>query len=190
MLGDAGFFIFALSSFVIPIALVVLIVVLVVRGAARRKSGEVATSTTPRDAFIYLLTDFCLYVSAIGAITVIISLADGYSFNSTGVNEAVRIGAAALIVAFPAFVVLDVITKRRFRSGDMDPSSPLRLGLMWVTLFVIAFTAMLVLMFVINDFLGGELTGRAAIKAFGILGVSGLTFGYYLPDLRRSGGIS
>jgi hypothetical protein len=141
----------------------------------------------PRNVFVYLLSLLTLYLTAIGTAVLVWGLADYWfpdpieRFRSTG---GIRTGISMVVVAFPAFMYLNVYMARKLRSGELPTRSMLRRVMTFVTLFIIALTAIVDLIAILYNFLGGDLTARFAVKAFGILAITGLVFLYYLGELR------
>ncbi len=62
----------------------------------------------------------------------------------------------------------------------------LRKWLIYFTLFVAALIIVGDLVRIVFIFLGGEITSRFILKAFSILFVAGVVFGYYLNDVRKN----
>jgi uncharacterized membrane protein len=63
--------------------------------------------------------------------------------------------------------------------------SKIRKWLIYLTLFIASLVIIGDLVSVINTFLGGEITARFTLKAFSVLLVAAIIFGYYLDDVRR-----
>jgi hypothetical protein len=145
----------------------------------------------PRNVFLYLLNLLTLYLSAIGTGMLIWGLADHWfpdpiqRFSSTG---AIRTGISMVVVAFPVFVYISAYMTRKLESGELPATSVLARVMTFATLFIIAVTAIVDLITILYNFLGGDLTARFTIKAFGILAITGLVFLYYLGELRRQKG--
>jgi hypothetical protein len=141
-----------------------------------------------RNVFFYLLMFLNLYLSAIGAIMLTWGLADLWFTDplqefSDG-SSSVRSGIAMVVVAFPAFLYLARYVRQNIAPSDAIRKSLIRRILTYLTLFVVALTAIVDVITLIYNFLGGDLTGRFAVRALGILVVSGLVLLYYLIDQR------
>jgi hypothetical protein len=145
-----------------------------------------------KDAFGYLVLFSTLYVSAVAFIKLIYQFinrafpdaAEAYSAWD-GSEETIRWSAAALIIAFPLFMVL---SRRAYRATRQDPekrTSKVRKWLTYLTLFVAAATLLGDGITLVYYLLGGELTVRFLLKALTIGAVAGGVFGYYLWDLRQ-----
>lgn len=144
----------------------------------------------PRDVFLYLLNFLSLYISAIGLAVlswgVVDQVVDGPVQSSSGSEGTVRIGLSMVVVAFPVFMYLTISIRKRFDSLEMSPGSLLRKILTYITLFVIAVTAVVDLISVVYVFLGGEVTTRFFLKAAIIFVMVSLVFSYHLIDLRET----
>lgn len=141
----------------------------------------------PRNVFVHLLHLVTLYVSAVGAAVLIWGLADHWFEDPTQrlrTHSGIRTGISMLIVAFPVFLYLSAYIGRMVKAGDMPPRSTLRRVMTYITLFVIAVTAIVDLITILYNFLGGDLTARFAVKAFGILAITALVYLYYRGELR------
>lgn len=144
----------------------------------------------PRDVFLYLLNFLALYISAIGLAVlswgVVDHLVDDPVRPSFGSEDTVRVGLSMVVVAFPVFIYLTIIIRKKFNSLEMSPGSLLRKILTYITLFVIAITAVIDLISVVYVFLGGEMTTRFFLKAAIIFLMVSLVFAYHLIDLREA----
>jgi hypothetical protein len=142
----------------------------------------------PRNAFVYLLTFLTLYLSALGASMLTWGLADHWfrdPLDEFVSNGPIRSGIAMLVVAFPLFLYLNVHVRRSLETGELAQRTLLKRVLTYLTLFLIAITAIIDLITVIYLFLGGELTARSLVRGAGILLIAGFVFLYYLNDLRE-----
>ena len=142
----------------------------------------------PRNVFVYLLTFLTLYLSALGAAMLIWGLADHWfrdPLDTYVSNGPIRSGIAMLVVAFPLFVYMNVVIRRSVEAGEPGGRSLVKRVLTYLTLFLIAITAIIDLISVIYTFLGGDLTARFAVRGLGILMIAGFVFLYYLNDLRE-----
>lgn len=145
-------------------------------------------SQGPRSVFIYLLTFLTLYISALGAAILTWGLADHWFQDSLEYyysNAPIRSGVSMLIVAFPAFVYLNLYLRRQGSEGLPAERSTVKRVLTYLTLFFIAITVIVDLISVIYTFLGGDLTARFAVRAGGILLIAGFVYLYYLGELRE-----
>lgn len=145
----------------------------------------------PRSVFIYLVSFLTLYLSAIGMAILTWGLADHWfsdpleQFRYSDASDMMRTGIAMVVVAYPAFLLLTVTMRRKIAAGELPERSTIKRILTYVTLFVIALTAIIDLISIIYQFLGGELTARFATKGLSILLIVGFVFLYYLGELRE-----
>jgi hypothetical protein len=171
---------------------VALVVVAINKG--RRKGDAEGTPVSPKEVFVYLLTAATLYISALGLLILVWSLAEYWfpdpfqGFNATTGSGGVRVGVAMAIVAFPIFVYLTLYVRRKIRSREIEPGSSLRAGFIYFNLFVVAVTALITLIVTVEAFLGGDLTPRFLVRAGGVLLVAGLVHLYYRGELQAADG--
>ena len=90
-----------------------------------------------------------------------------------------------IIVAFPIFIWLSLVTRRAILRAPEKKSSKIRKWLTYLTLFVAAGIIIGDLITLIYNMLGGELTLRFMLKVLTVLTIAGTIFGYYLWDLRK-----
>ncbi|MEX0789493.1 MAG: DUF5671 domain-containing protein [Actinomycetota bacterium] len=145
----------------------------------------------PRNVFVYLLNFLTLYLSAIGASLLTWGLADHWfedPLDTYGAGSGpIRSGIAMLLVAFPVFLYLNRLLGRSAGAGEMSEQSMVKKVLTYLTLFLIAITAIIDLIAVIYVFLGGDLTARFAVRGGGILMIAGFVYAYYLTALKGPG---
>lgn len=184
---------FGLIGLLIPLLLVGVVVTVVVVSVnrSREKGVDSGEPISPKDIFLHLLAAATLYITALGVLVLIWGLAeywfpDSYEgFSSSGPDSgAVRGGVSMAIVAFPIFVYLTVLVRRRIKTGELDPLTTLRTSFVYVNLFVVAVAALITLMVTVNAFLAGDLTPRFLIRAGGVLGIVGLIYLYYRSELE------
>lgn len=143
-----------------------------------------------REAFVYLLLFVCLYWSSWSFGELL------FDFINTWIPDAlqqywpsdvfsVRRSVASLIVAFPVFFWLTMVTAGWIRRDPEKKASKIRKWLTYLTLFVAASVIIGDLITLIYNLLAGELTLRFILKVLTVLLIAGLIFGYYLWDLRK-----
>ena len=146
-----------------------------------------------RDAFVYLVLFTTLGISAcyFGSLAFELiarafpDVADGA--DNTYRLAAIRQAIAALIVAFPIYLLLSFRVTSAIKKDPTKRSSKIRKWLTYVTLFVAASVLVGDLIAVIYSLLSGELTVRFMLKAATVVAIAGAIFGYYLWDLRDDG---
>ncbi len=189
---------FSLVTLVIPVLVIGGIVAMVVVAVNRgRRHGEVSGSPlSPKFVFLYLLTTATLYIASIGVLVLIWGLAEhwfpepyaGFSYGNE--SGAVRGGVSMAIVAFPIFVYLSLLVRRKIKSGEIEPGSTVRTGFLYFNLFLIAVAVLITLMVTVSSFLGGDLTPRFMVRAGGVLVIVGLVYLYYRSELETASGSS
>lgn len=145
---------------------------------------------TPKDFFLYLAAAATLYVSAgslLGLLfrTIDASFPDALSYGDF-YSSGIRFAIAALIVAFPLFLVVSWRIQKDIAHDTSRAAIAIRKWYIGFTLFVAGAAVAGDLVAVVNAFLGGELAARFFLKALAVLVVAGAVFGYYLYALRRS----
>jgi hypothetical protein len=181
-----------LFGLLIPLILVGVVVTVVVVSVNRsRESGvDSGSPISPKDIFLHLLAAATLYISAIGVLVLIWGLAEYWfpdefeTFNSGADSGAVRGGVSMAIVAFPIFIYLSLLIRRRIKSGELDRLSTLRTAFVYVNLFIVTVVSLITLMVTVNAFLSGDLTPRFLVRAGGVLGIVGLIYLYYRSELE------
>lgn len=179
------------------IGLLVVLVPLAVLGGivaaivvAVRRRGEAGWDASPKHVFLFLLAMVTLYLSAAGVLMLIWGLAQAWfpdpalSYDYGGDSGPVRAGISMAVVSFPIFLYLAAQLRRRSRSGEVPPGSPLRAAFVYVNLFVVAVAAVITLMVSVNAFLNGDLTPRFGVRAGGVLLIAGLLYLYYRSELQ------
>lgn len=141
----------------------------------------------PRDVFFFTLNFVALYISVIGSIILAWGLAD-YLFedrSNYGSSEAVRVAISMVIISFPIFMYLTSLISKKQASGEMPKDSILVKVLSYITLFVVAITAIVDLITILYNFLGGDLTAEFALKSLSLLAIVVLVFAYFRSNLQE-----
>jgi hypothetical protein len=144
-----------------------------------------------REAFLYLLLFTTLYLSCyhLGAIAfeLINRVYPDITVRRFGpsTSESLRWSIAYLLIAFPAFAFISRYVAIDVARQPIKRLSPVRRWLTYLTLFIAAGTLIGDLVTLAYNVLGGELTVRVLLKVLVVLLIAGITFAYYLSDLRR-----
>jgi len=143
-----------------------------------------------REAFLYLVMFLALYISAFAfgnLLYVFIerTLPDRQLRYYSGGAESVRAATAALIIAFPIFLLLSRHLQRQAERDPVKRGSRIRKWLTYITLFVAAGTLIGDLIALVSGLLSGELTTRFVLKVATVFFIAGSAFTYYLWDLRQ-----
>ena len=155
------------------------------------------TSSSAREAFLYVVTFAMLYTAAISLGNLLCGFVDTFlpdvleaanSYGNSYRREGLRWLVASLVVSFPVWLLL---TKQHLISYEKDPerrASPVRGWLTYLTLVIAALTALVTLMVLLAGALGGDFVVQTLIKSAIVLSISGGIFKFYLWELRRGEG--
>jgi hypothetical protein len=144
-----------------------------------------------REAFVYLVTFLCLYISAYHFGKLLFSFIDLAVKDVLNANEIVspkdvRLSLAALIIAFPLYVWLTVRMAKKVSNDPEMKDSMVRKWLTYVTLFFTTGAIITVLISLFYNMLNGELTLRFLLKVLVVLFIAASIFGYYLiPKITK-----
>lgn len=147
--------------------------------------------TSAKDFFFHLGAMVALYVVVGTFLNLIFSIINHaypdtnyYSYYYGGGPE-ISFAVATLIVVFPILLLLSWINHRSYESDPMKRGLPIRKWLTYLTLFVAGAVLAGDLVSVLYKFLDGQdLTVAFLLKAFSVLVVAGLVFGFYFQDIR------
>lgn len=154
-----------------------------------------SAGTPAKDAFFYLLIfgTLAVWTCSVGALSFTLIeqwLADplftGYQANLD--IQTITWCLAAIIVAFPLFLLLSRVTLRDNAAHPEKQDSGIRKWLTYMALVIAAGTFIGDLIGVITYLLQGELTSRFMAKSFVVLVLSGGVFFYYFGGLRKTAG--
>lgn len=145
----------------------------------------------PRDLFLHLLAIVTLYWSAISFVTLIWQFINNFFPDALDYYQGsyslslIRFNVSAIIIVFPVFILVSFYLNKIYAKEYAVRESKIRKWLLYLTLFITSLVIIGDLIFVINTFLGGEITVRFILKALSIILVAGVIFWYYLDDVRR-----
>lgn len=149
-------------------------------------------SLSAREAFLYLVLFATLYTSAFNCGVVLFFLIEKWvpdalhpAASGQVARDSLRGAVAALLIAFPVFLLLSryiggLVTREPEKRG-----SPVRKWLTYLTLFVAALVLIGDLIALVAELLGGELAPRFLLKALVVFVIAAAVLGHYLGDLRR-----
>ncbi len=150
--------------------------------------------TTAKDFFVYLSSFVTLYVSSISLITLLFNiinkafpdnLSSYYYYGGDFYSAGMRAAIACLVIVFPLYLIVASYLNRYLRAHPEKKELSVRKWLTYLTLFVTGVAVVTDLIFLVNTFLGGEITSRFVLKVVSVLVVSGAVFAYYLYDLKK-----
>ena len=153
-----------------------------------RRAGA---GTAAREAFFYLLIFATLATWTIGFGNLAFVLIDRWLTDTLFVqqpfeSETITWSLAALIVAFPLYLLISRIVVREAAANPGKLDSGIRKWLTYMALVIAAGVFMGDLITVLASLLRGELTSRFLAKAFVVLILSGGVFFYYFGGLRKT----
>ncbi len=109
-----------------------------------------------------------------------------YGIYPNGVDvDAIYYAMAALIVAYPMYYLVVRLWFRRFREDEAKAESKLTKWLTYLVLLAASITIVGDLVAVLTTFFQGELTMRFFLKAFIILLIAGMIFGFYFLERKK-----
>lgn len=148
--------------------------------------------TAARDAFFYLLAFATLATWTIGLGSLAFTLIDRSFVDTLSPgsfqydNYSVAASLAAIIVAFPIYLLVSRIVVRESRIHPEKLQSPVRKWLTYMALVIAAGCFIGDLVTTLTFFLRGEITSRFLAKAFVVLVLSGGVVSYYYGGLRKT----
>jgi hypothetical protein len=143
-----------------------------------------------REAFLYLLMFSTLWVSAFNLGSLLFDLINlmmpdpAMEARAQFARIAMRGEASTLIVAFPVFAWMAMLTSRAVKRDPTQRGSKVRRWLTYLTLFGAATALISDVGALVFNLLGGEITVRFLLKVAVVATIAGAAFGYYLSDLR------
>jgi uncharacterized protein DUF5671 len=145
-----------------------------------------------RETFFYLVLFATLYTSAINAGAILFLLIerlfpDRQWAPETLIGAAARArgATAALVIAFPVFLLTSRTIGQMLAREPVKRGSPIRKWLTYLTLFVAAMVLVGNLIVLVAGLLSGEITTRFALKVLVVFLIAGTVFAHYAGDLRR-----
>jgi hypothetical protein len=147
---------------------------------------EPAGGGSTRDSFIYLMSFVSLYVvvgSAIGLYYTFLdhlypdpAWGDG---NIEAMLDGVRYAIAAIVIAFPLFLILSLVLQRVVRQAPDSHKQPVARWLTYLTMFLAAAVMMGDVITLLYYFLDGSLTTRFVLKVVVLLVIAQVILAYY-----------
>ena len=145
-----------------------------------------------REVFIYLLLFTSLYLSAFYLGALIFELIDrafpdplANEFYASRSGDRIRWDIAALVVAFPLFLLIFRYVEREIARDPTKRASRPRKWLTYLTLFIAAASLMGDVITLVYNVLGGEYTIRFLLKVATVAVIAGGSFLYFLADMRK-----
>jgi hypothetical protein len=146
-------------------------------------------SSSPKEAFIFLMLFASLYTAAFALgsvlfdlINLVMPLPGEIAWRSI---VSLRYGLACIVVAFPSFLFMCRVVLRETARNPGQRIAPVRRWLTYMTLFIASISIVADLITLIVRFLEGDITVRFGLKVLVVAVLAGAAFIYYLRDLRK-----
>ena len=144
-----------------------------------------------RDAFWYLLMFGALYASAIyigdllfGFINLAYPDDVSYPGSTAFVESNIRWATAALVVAYPVFMLTALKIDRQITADPTRRNSAMRKWLTYVTLLVAAIAIVGDAITLVYNVINGDLTMRFVLKVLVVAAIAAAAFAYYTWSMR------
>lgn len=149
-------------------------------------------SGTARDAFLYLFNFAALGTWTIGLGSLLFTLIDRWipdpvmnSYGYGSLQDQIAASLAAVIVAFPIYLLVTTYILRRVEVHADKLDSPVRKWLTYLALLVAASVVLGDLIAFLTHLLQGGLTARFMAKDAVVLVIAGGVFWYYMGAVQR-----
>ncbi|PWB38917.1 MAG: hypothetical protein C3F02_01505 [Parcubacteria group bacterium] len=142
-------------------------------------------------AFFYMLSLIALVFVAVASGTILFQIINklvpdiANIYSSMYLDEAMRFGISALIIASPIFYITARQIYKSLYNGSLSSDSGVRKWLTYLILLVSIIVMIAWLIAILNGFLSGELTAKFVLKALTAIIISGIVFSFYFYDIRR-----
>lgn len=147
---------------------------------------------TPKDFFLYAGAMVTLYWSAGSLIALLFAISNALFPDTLGTfdsySSGMRFSIASLVIVFPVSVFLFIKIKKDVQSNPEKLLLSIRRWFFALTIFITAVAIIADGIYLLNTFLGGEVTARFVSKVLSVLVVSGLVFWYSLLEFRMQSG--
>jgi len=140
--------------------------------------------------FFYLLSLFGLAFAAISSGMILFQvinklIPDALNYSGRFSPEALRFAISAVIVATPVYYWMTSLIQKSLQKEELDKDSQLRKWMTYIIIFVSAVVIIVSLITLINNYLGGDLTSKIALKVLTTIVISGIVLSYYLYNIKR-----
>ena len=151
-------------------------------------------SSSPRDAFLNLLSTATLYHAALATGSILFVLIDRWlplpGDRGMFVYPILRWAAAALIVSLPILALVRRTIARDAAANPMARMTPIYRALAYFTLLVTALIMAGNLICLVINFLEGDATLRFTLKSLVVMAIAGGIYLLYSSDVRREEAIT
>lgn len=154
--------------------------------------------TSPRDFFLYLLSNVSLYYCAGWLISLLYDYIN-YAFASTAYSyygsaewlpASMRWAIASIVIVFPVYIYITRMLNRELEAAPEKRTLRVRKWLIYLTLSLASIALVVDLIALLNQFLSGEFTTTFVLKVCAVGVVAGMVFAYYFYELRRDAGLA
>lgn len=146
---------------------------------------------TAKNFVIQLGSLISLYISISALLVLIFGVVNitfpdeaAYYWTNESAREGIRASIAMLLVFFPTYIVLTRVSNQIRRKEEMGKYTGLAKWLIYLSLLVGGGVILADFVTILMYLLDGEITTRFILKAFSLLVVVGISFSYYLLDVR------
>ena len=149
--------------------------------------------TTPKDFFLYLLSNIALYYCAGWLVSLLYDFIN-YSFGSINFYEtswlpgSMRWAIASLVIVFPVYIWVTHRLNKDLEAHPAKREMRVRKWLIYLTLALASIAMVVDLIALVDQFLSGEFVPTFFLKVLAVAVVSALVFFYYYYELRRDAG--
>jgi len=149
--------------------------------------------TTPKDFFLYLLSNVALYYCAGWLVSLLwdyvnFSFGTVNYYDTSWIPSTMRWAIASLIIVFPVYIWVTHGLNRDLEANPTKKDLWVRKWLMYLTLALASIAIIIDLVALVNEFLSGEFATTFLLKVLSVAAVAGLVFTYYFYELRRDAG--
>ncbi len=157
-----------------------------------------STKASPRDFFLYLLSNVSLYYCAGWLVSLLYDYIN-YAFSSSsysyyGASEwlpaSMRWAIASIVIVFPVYIYITRMLNRELEANPEKRALRVRKWLIYLTLSLASVALVIDLIALLNQFLSGEFTTTFILKVGAVGVVAGMVFAYYFYELRRDAGLA
>ncbi len=154
--------------------------------------NEQIQKTYPRDVFMYLLNTITLYISTFSFLNLVfeyINIAFPDKLNLYyNPGDSIRWTLSLFIIIFGVFLWTSRFIEKDLAGNREKNDLKIRRWLIYLTIFLSALLLIGDLVALIYNFLSGDLTNPFILKVLSVFAVGGVTFWYYLYDLKKNPG--
>ncbi|MEI7451994.1 MAG: DUF5671 domain-containing protein [Candidatus Falkowbacteria bacterium] len=154
-------------------------------------SNQPVKINSAKFAFYYLLSLITLCFTALSTGQILFQIINknlpdiNGQYGTDFSQDVLKFAIAAIIIATPIFFIVSRLIYKDLNSGKLAKDAGIR---RWLSYFILLVSSVLIIVYLIVTILGflnGELTAQFILKVLTVVGISGMTFSFYLYDIRR-----